>query len=215
MAPGGRKVRKSSVSAPNKPDFRAKRGKPASGSALVKKTTITLSIDSPVLKELRKEAEFQKSSLNSKINSALDKYVSFFRYTESMGAAIIPQTQFKEMLEIMDEAKLTLIMKTSGHANVTALVNLLGLPRDLSSLCKYCFDRFIKWSGAYDSFASYIDNEGYPCLVFEHKFGIKWSRIMAETLSETIHDILNFPTETRSLPSSVVVRVMERGQSLE
>jgi hypothetical protein len=44
-----------------------------------------------------------------------------------------------------------------------------------------------------------MDKEGYPCLVFEHKFGIKWTRVMAETISEMIRLILGRPTERKEM----------------
>lgn len=165
---------------------------------LGKKTTITLSLDEAIMKELRRDAEQDKSSLNSKVNFVLERYVSFYKYAELLGSVIIPQTQFRNMLDIMDEEQLTNIMKTSGNANVLSVFSNLGIAPDLNGLVKYCFRKFIRWSGAYDSVTAYIDNEGYPCLVFEHKFGIKWSRIMAETVSETIQSILEHPTQKRS-----------------
>jgi hypothetical protein len=119
------------------------------------------------------------------------------------------------MLEIMDEAKLTEIMKTYGNANVLSVFSNLGLPPTLSGLIKYHFTRSILWSGPYNAFNYYIDNEGYPCLVFEHKFGIKWSRILAETASETIRLILGCPTEKKVMPSTLVIRIMDRNTGLD
>jgi hypothetical protein len=59
-----------------------------------------------------------------------------------------------------------------------------------------------------------LDNEGYPCLVFEHKFGIKWSRVIAESLSDLIQTILHYPTEKKEMPATVVIRVMEKNVEL-
>lgn len=180
-----------------------------------KKTTITLALDDMVLKAIRKDAELDRSSLNSKVNKILERYTDFYKYAELLGSVIIPQQQFRDMLEIMDEGELTSIMKAKGNANVLSVLTNLGIRPDLNSLNKYCFSRFIQWSGAYDSFNSYIDTEGYPCLVFEHKFGIKWSRIIADTICDTINLILQYPTEKKVMPSTVLIRVMERGLKLD
>lgn len=187
----------------------------AAASAYSKKTTITLALDDFILKELRKDAENDRTSINSKVNSILEKYVGFYKYVELLHSVIIPQTQFQQMLELMDEVKLTEIMKTYGNANVLSVFSNMGTSPTLSGLIKYHFTRSILWSGPYDAFNYYIDSEGYPCLVFEHKFGIKWSRIMAETLSETIRLILGCPTERRVMPSTVVIRIMDRDTGID
>lgn len=187
----------------------------ASSTASSKKTTVTLAIDDSIVKELRKEAERDRSSVNSRVNSILEKYVSFYKYVELLGSVIIPQTQYQQMLEIMDEAKLTEIMKTYGNANVQSVFSNLGVAPTLSDLIRYHFTRTILWSGPYNAFNYYIDEEGYPCLVFEHKFGIKWSRIIAETVAEMIRVILGYPTQKKVFPSTCVVRIMDRDTGLD
>lgn len=184
-------------------------------SASSKKTTITLALDDFIVKELRKEAERDKSSINSKVNSILEKYLGFYKYVELLHSVIIPQTQMQKMLEIMDEVKLTEIMKTYGNANVLSVFTNMGVSPTLTGLIKYHFSRSILWSGPYDAFNYYIDNEGYPCLVFEHKFGIKWSRILAETTSEMIRLILGCPIERKVMPSTLVIRIMDRDTGLD
>lgn len=179
-----------------------------------KKTTITLALDERIIRDLRKDADLEGTSLNSKINTALDKYTSFYKYIDLLGGVVIPQRQYQSMLELMDEEKLTRVMKTDGNANVLSMFSNLGLTPTLAGMIKYCFNRFIRWSGAYNSFNYYLDKEGFPCLVFEHKFGIKWSRILGEAISETIQTILQYRTEKKVMPATVVIRIMERNIEL-
>jgi hypothetical protein len=175
-----------------------------------KRTTITLALDNGIVKELRKQAELDRSSLNSKVNSVLEKYVGFYKHAELLDSVVIPQKQFQAMLDLMDETELTKILKADGSAAVLSILNFLGIPHTLDNMIEYCFSRVIRWSGAYNSFNYYVNKQGHTCLVFEHKFGIKWSRIMAEAHSSTIEAVLQYPTEKRVMPSTVVIRVMER-----
>jgi hypothetical protein len=176
-----------------------------------RKVTITLSLNESVVKELRNEAELAGASLNSRINSILDKYVRFYRNAETLDSVVIPQTQFLRMLQLMDEGPLTQILEEDGTAAVLSILNNFGIPHTLDNMIQYCYGRIILWSGAYSTFTSRVDNEGYPCLIFEHKFGMKWSRILAKAATNTIGQVLSFPSEVRIMPSTVVVRVIGRG----
>jgi hypothetical protein len=61
-----------------------------------------------------------------------------------------------------------------------------GIPT-IDNLIKYCFERISLWAGAYNVFRYHTEGSGKIELVFEHKFGIKWSRILGSGFSKLIH----------------------------
>jgi hypothetical protein len=56
----------------------------------IKKSNITLAVDTEVLNILKNISEGEGLSINSKINSILWKYISFYKYVEQDGSLIIP-----------------------------------------------------------------------------------------------------------------------------
>src|SRR5919202_1104315 len=71
-----------------------------------KKSTITLAIDENTLGYIKKEAESEGLSINSKINYVLRKYALFYKYTEVEQPVIIPSKTFSFLLEEIDEQKM-------------------------------------------------------------------------------------------------------------
>jgi hypothetical protein len=79
--------------------------KKASFSKNGKKSNITLAIDSEIQNILKNIAEGEGLSINSKINSILWKYVSFYKYVEQDGSLIIPSRSVDFFIENIDEDK--------------------------------------------------------------------------------------------------------------
>ena len=66
-----------------------------------------------------------------------------------------------------------------GGQNVKSYFNHNNLTMNKENFVKHICERLGIWTGHYSFFSHYTDSEGYTCLVFDHKFGIKWSRILA------------------------------------
>src|SRR5919107_5954822 len=70
-----------------------------------KKSNITLAIDTEIQNMLKNIAEGEGLSINSKINSILWKYVSFYKYIEQDGSLIVPSRSVHFFIENIDEEK--------------------------------------------------------------------------------------------------------------
>jgi hypothetical protein len=70
-----------------------------------KKSNITLAIDSEIQATLKNIAEGEGLSINSKINSILWKYVTFYKYVEQDGSLIIPSRSVPFLIENINEDK--------------------------------------------------------------------------------------------------------------
>jgi hypothetical protein len=69
------------------------------------KSNITLSIDTKILNMLKNTAEGEGFSVNSKINSILWKYITFYKYVEQDSSLIIPSRSVSFFIENIDEDK--------------------------------------------------------------------------------------------------------------
>ena len=70
-----------------------------------KKSNITLAIDSEIQLKLKDIAEAEGLSINSKINSILWKYISFYKYVEQDSSLIVPSGSVNFLIENIDEDK--------------------------------------------------------------------------------------------------------------
>jgi hypothetical protein len=70
-----------------------------------KKSNITLSIDTEVQNILKNIAACEGLSINSKINSVLWKYITFYKYVEQDSSLIIPSRSVHFFIENIDEEK--------------------------------------------------------------------------------------------------------------
>lgn len=182
-----------------------------SSEAKSSKATVNLFIDQEVLAELRKEAASSGVSLNSKINSILNKYVNFYRRTEETEHLSVEPRQWAVFLEMMDEKKPIEAMKSDGNANnIIAYFKHNNIPLTTDSLIKTVFENVAQWTGMCNKFRQYIDDQGYRHLIFDHRYGIKWSRIVSDVFSDLIKDTLGFPSEVSLLHNTFEIKILER-----
>jgi hypothetical protein len=71
----------------------------------IKKSNITLAIDAEVQNIVKNMAEGEGLSINSKINSILWKYITFYKYVEQDGSLIVPSRSVHFFIENIDEDK--------------------------------------------------------------------------------------------------------------
>lgn len=70
-----------------------------------KKSNITLAIDSEIQSVIKNVSEAEGLSVNSKINSILWKYISFYKYVEQDTSLIVPSRSVNFFVENIDEDK--------------------------------------------------------------------------------------------------------------
>jgi hypothetical protein len=170
-----------------------------------KKVTVTFAIDEKILNDLRNDAELHGISLNSKINNILTKYVTFYKHAEEIGCSIWPPSLFSAFLELIDESKVVEVITNSGLDAVLSFFKHNNIPVNKETLIKYGYQGIALWTGQYAFFSHYVDEEGYTCLVMDHKLGIRWSRILADMHTRFIEKLLQLPTKTITITSTTVV----------
>jgi hypothetical protein len=176
-----------------------------------KKVTVTFAIDEKIISELRNDAELNGISLNSKINNILTKYAIFYKHAEEIGCSIWPPSLFSAFLELLDESKVVEVITNTGTDAVLSFFKHNNIPLNKETLIKYGYHGIALWAGQYAFFSHYVDNEGYTCLVMDHKSGIRWSRILANMHITFIENLLQLPAKTITITSTtVVLRILDR-----
>jgi hypothetical protein len=139
----------------------------------IKKSNITLAIDTEILNMLKNIAEGEGLSINSKINSILWKYITFYKYVEQDSSLVIPSRSVHFFIENIDEDKW--IEEYSDMLNEIVPFFFLELktPPTLENTLKVVFDRLLAYGGSYKGYSSHLDNDGCLNLAFRHENGVK------------------------------------------
>jgi hypothetical protein len=176
-----------------------------------KKSNITLAIDTEIQNVLKNIAEGEGLSINSKINSILWKYVSFYKYVEQDGSLIIPSRSVNFFIENIDEEKWIQEYSDTLEEIVPFFFLELKVEQTLENTLKVVFDRLLAYGGSYKGYSCHVDNDGYLNLVFRHEYGIKWSRILSTVYAQFIQRTLNQPAYLLNITEKwFAIRISER-----
>jgi hypothetical protein len=158
-----------------------------------KKSNITLAIDTDVQNMLKNMAEGEGLSINSKINSILWKYMTFYKYVEQDSSLIIPARSVPFFIENIDEGKWIEEYSDTLEEIVPFFFIELKTPRTLENTLKAVFDRLLSYGGSYKGYSCQADEDGNINLIFQHEYGTKWSRILSAVYTRFIQKMLNQP----------------------
>ena len=173
------------------------------------KANLTLSIDSRLLDEIKEDSDLQGVSINSKVNAILTKYMSFYKISEELECSIIPSKLWSSMLDLMDGAKLLNILNNECVDVTYSMFLNNNVQTTLDSFIKNYCQEIGLWCGMYSSFRKFNEKDQVT-LVFEHRFGSKWSKILGEVLINIIRTMLNYSAEVQILPNIVRIIVQEK-----
>jgi hypothetical protein len=181
-----------------------------------KKSNITLSIDSEIANVLKDIAESEGLSMNSKINSILWKYISFYKYIEQDGSMIIPSRSVNFFIENISEEKWIQEYSDTLEEIVPFFFLELKTPQTLENTLKVVFDRLLAYGGSYKGYSCRSDKDGNMNLVFQHEYGIKWSRILSAVYTWFIQKTLNQPAYPLNIAETwFAIRLSERTEKLD
>ena len=173
------------------------------------KANLTISVDEKLLAQLKEESEKGGQSINAKTNMILTKYLQFYSHVEAQRGVILPLPFWKEIIGLVDEKKMIEIFRTVGIGTVSTFFELYKVPRTIDNLTKYFFEGMSLWAGAYWRFTSNTDREGNLRFVFEHDFGIKWSRILGVAWQYVIENLLDTLSEYEVTPTSTIIKIQK------
>lgn len=175
-----------------------------------KKTTINIFIDRKVVQDLRSEAEIKGVSLNSNINSILKNYTNFYRRAKELQAVFITGNDFRFFLENMDEKKMLDNFKHNLTDIIPSSLEERQIPSTFENHIEHEYSQMAVNAGIIYRFTRYYDNEGLLCLLFQHHFGPKWSKMLAEGIAYQIETLFGIPTKYIISPSRAVITIVDR-----
>jgi hypothetical protein len=179
-----------------------------------KKSNITLAIDTEIANVLKSIAEGEGLSMNSKINSVLWKYESFYKYVEQDGSLIIPSRSVNFFIENIDEEKWIEEYSNTLEEIVPFFLLELKTAQTLENTLKLVFDRVLAYGGSYKGHSCHVDTDGYLNLVFRHEYGIKWSRILSAVYTRFIKKTLNHPAYSLNIAEKwFAIKISEKTEN--
>ncbi|HET7285283.1 MAG TPA: hypothetical protein VFI70_11415 [Nitrososphaeraceae archaeon] len=141
----------------------------------------------------------------------MSMHVDFHRINTDFGCVVHDPKVFLSFLDLIhDENKIVDILWNEGGSTVLSYFNHKDIRITMENIRKHIFERIGLWIGHYSFFSHYTDSEGYTCLVFDHKFGIKWSRILASLHSKPFEHWLGLKTVTNITSKTVVLKILEK-----
>lgn len=184
----------------------------ASGKKDRRKINITLSIDEPIIQELRREAKESGQSLNTRINAILRKHVNFYYpVIELNGAAIIHPSLVQFMIGEMDESKFIDHWKNTGTNLINSLFVQKHIPATFDNFVRFAIEEQALGAGVIRNVLRYVDEkDGRKCLFLLHGYDEKWSRIIGAAYSYHIEELLHYHTALRIFPNGVEIKVIEK-----
>jgi hypothetical protein len=190
---------------------RAKKGDNRSdleSSSTSKKETITLALDKNILDDIRKSAKDDGLSVNALMNSILSKWVNFFKYQLEYSVITLTSQNFESLLEKTDEVFVQEFSRNAlGIVRATLIARNILLTVD--NLIEYEYKTFGVLGGAFQSVTSYKDPEGHTCIVFKHRYGEKWSRVIARVFGEQLQTLFNCHVDSSISTNAVILKILE------
>ncbi|MDF2737069.1 MAG: uncharacterized protein K0S93_925 [Nitrososphaeraceae archaeon] len=154
-----------------------------------KSSTISFRVDEDYLKELRKEAQEKKVSLNTLANQIFGEYIEWQRYTERFGIVSMSKDAFKYILDSLDDNQVIELATTIGQKAPKEFIifkwknldseNIINFIKMYLGHCGY---------GRYD-YAKDIENSNYTFSI-HHDFGRKGSLFLKSFLEILIKSTL-------------------------
>ena len=173
------------------------------------KTNITLAVERETISAIQQEAQTHKTSVNAKVNRILNDYAAFGKYFTRQKPVVMAPQIFEYLLENVDE-KIWLESWEITLSAVTSQIELYDLDLTLDALVKHLFGNIGMKMGAFDRFSySYDQNERIGYLVVMHKYGDKWSRIIANAFSNLFEAKFDCTVEHAVSPNTVKITIRQ------
>lgn len=170
------------------------------------RVNVTFSVSEHTSAELRKEAHLNHMTISQKINSILQRNISFQRPILRNNGLLLPAAPvYSLLISINDEERAAELVQT-GLLEVASR----RIADNFKSLSVeeliHLFKMDLLWIGFYTDF-TFSNNDQEVTFVFSHDFGSRWSGILAEGLSRCMKELIGNAPAYRIYPASVVFRL--------
>jgi hypothetical protein len=174
------------------------------------KVNITISVDGQIADEIRQYAEKQKLSTNSLLNKVLKEYVMFGKYFQDHIPVVISPEIFSYLVGEVDE-KIWVKSWEIALGQVTPEVFAMhNLEPNLDNLVRYLLGDIGPRVGIFDKL-TFSENEAKNYkLVMVHKYGIKWSRVLATSFSNMFVKAFPVKVTTQVSTNAITIKIYKK-----
>lgn len=164
----------------------------------------TIRLEADIDRGLQMEADKRGGSLNAYIGMILKKHIEFDVPAEMMNCLSYPHQSFKELIDIVDDEKITKIGQENGERLGSVISIWYGKSPTLQSYLNFC-SVWGKHSNIFN-FSSRLDGRDLN-LGFEHELGMKWSIFLENTMTAAFKDLFEHSCEFKRNDRSLVIRL--------
>ena len=172
-----------------------------SGSAAAK----SIRIDQALLDILEKKAEDENLSTNAFIEKILMKYATHYMYLEDYPSIILSQQMFRSLIEEIHDEKIEELGNQLGSIGLRGYLLMRGITPSLDSILRILELNYGKEGGWFDYHCH--DVGGKKLVHCTHRYGLKWSKFLANYIETIFYEILEFDIDVEYTESYVTMRI--------
>jgi hypothetical protein len=120
---------------------------------------------------------------------------------------MMPPEVFSLFIERVDEAVFADAWRAAIKESMPRHFFAQNISPTFDNVIKHGFEKNGFLTGMYKNFSHGVDDQGNIRMIFEHMFGIKWSRILALVFAEHLGGTLGVKVTSKILASTVVLEM--------
>jgi hypothetical protein len=155
---------------------------------------------------LQKDADAENRTVSALVVSILTKYAEWDRFTQKFGFVTVPRSNYKHMLETMDE-KAYLAATDEAPSTFLEMIRFWYKRVDPAVVCAFC-ERLSKYVGTTQS--EIEEKDGEYAITLHHDFGMRYSNHLKRDYERVTRETLGIEPKIEVANNSVFIRFSER-----
>jgi uncharacterized protein (DUF1778 family) len=155
---------------------------------------------------LQKDANAENRTVSALVVSVLTKYAEWDRFTRKFGFVTIPRSNYKRMIEAMDEQSYATATQ-EAPSTFLEMVRFWHKRIDPNTICNFC-ERLSKYVGTTQ--CEVEENNGNYSITLQHEFGPKYSNHLKRVYEAGIRAALGIEPKIEATNNSVFIKFSER-----
>ena len=174
------------------------------------KVNITISVDGQVADEIRQYAEKQKLSTNSLLNKVLKDYVMFGKYFQDHIPVVISPVVFSYLVGEVDEQVWVKSWEIALMQVTPEVFAMHNLEPTMDNLVRYLLGDIGPRVGIFDKLTLDESEPKSYKLVMVHKYGMKWSKVLATSFSNMFAKAFQVKVTTQVSKDALMIKINKK-----
>jgi hypothetical protein len=165
--------------------------------------TRTFRLDADIMKGLEQEAKKQGATVNGLVCRILRNYIRIDSKVNQIGAITFFRNDFIELLNALDEEKISELGTRLGTSTPKEVMLLLFGELSIDAFRQFLvlfFSGYLSWASLYE-----IEDEDYLEMRAGHNMGSKWSLFVKNYIESALVSIFNIKPEFKYVSNSTLV----------